>query len=78
MNAGDEYSVHSLVFIIVSVDWFSNPIYPSFCRSHDVNKSLNSSVMEYEQRVVIKFLTNESVDAHEIHTRLSAQPGEQT
>jgi hypothetical protein len=34
--------------------------------------------MEYEQRVIIKFLTNESVDAHEIHTRLSAQFGEQT
>jgi hypothetical protein len=34
--------------------------------------------MEYEQRVFIKLLTNESVDAHKIYTRLSAQFGEQT
>jgi hypothetical protein len=34
--------------------------------------------MESEQRVIIKFLTNKSVDAHEIHTRLSALFGEQT
>jgi hypothetical protein len=31
-----------------------------------------------EQRVIVKFLTNEFVDAHEIHTRLSAQFNEQT
>jgi hypothetical protein len=34
--------------------------------------------MEYVQRVIIKFLTNEFVDAGEIHTRLSAQFGEQS
>jgi hypothetical protein len=28
--------------------------------------------MEYKQRVVIKFLTNERISAHEISTRLSA------
>jgi hypothetical protein len=33
--------------------------------------------MEYEQRLIIKFLKNESVDAHEIHMRLSAQFGGQ-
>jgi histone-lysine N-methyltransferase SETMAR len=34
--------------------------------------------MEYEQTVIIKFLIKESADGHEIHTRLSAQFGEQT
>jgi hypothetical protein len=34
--------------------------------------------MECEPRLIIKFLTNESVDAHEIHTRPSAQFGGQT
>jgi hypothetical protein len=34
--------------------------------------------MEYEQRVIIKFLTNESVHAHEIHRRLMAQFSERT
>jgi hypothetical protein len=34
--------------------------------------------MEYEQRVTINFLTNASIDAHEIHMSLSAQFGEQT
>jgi hypothetical protein len=34
--------------------------------------------MEREQRVIIKFLTNESVDAHEIQMRLSAHFAEQT
>jgi hypothetical protein len=34
--------------------------------------------MEYEQRGIIKFLTNEFVNAHKIRTRLSAQFGEQT
>jgi hypothetical protein len=34
--------------------------------------------MEDEQRVIIKFLTNESVDAHEIYIGLSAQFGEPT
>jgi hypothetical protein len=34
--------------------------------------------MEYEQRIIIKFLTNESVEAHEIHMRLNAEFGAQT
>jgi hypothetical protein len=34
--------------------------------------------MEDEQRVIITFLTRESIDAQEIHTRLSAQFLEQT
>jgi hypothetical protein len=34
--------------------------------------------MEYWQKVIIKFLTYESVDAHENHMRLSAELGEQT
>jgi predicted alpha/beta-fold hydrolase len=34
--------------------------------------------MKYGQRVIIKILTNEPVDAHEIRTKLSAQFGGQT
>jgi hypothetical protein len=34
--------------------------------------------MEDEQRVITKLRTNKSVDAHEIHTRVSAQVREQT
>jgi hypothetical protein len=34
--------------------------------------------MEYKQKAIIKFLTSESVDAHKIHTRLSAEFDEQT
>jgi hypothetical protein len=32
--------------------------------------------MEYDQRVIIKFLWNEQIDAHEITHRLEAQFGE--
>jgi hypothetical protein len=34
--------------------------------------------MDNEQRVIIKFLTNQSVDPHKIHARLSAEFGQQT
>jgi hypothetical protein len=39
---------------------------------------LDCNVLEYEQKVITKFLTNESVDAHEIHARLNGQFPEQT
>jgi hypothetical protein len=44
-----------------------------FFWSHDVKGHCGISVMEYEQRMILKFLTNEQVDAHEISSRLSAQ-----
>jgi hypothetical protein len=34
--------------------------------------------MKYEQRVIIRFLTNEGIEADQIHVRLCAQFGEQT
>jgi hypothetical protein len=46
-------------------------------RSHDVERYLDYRVIEYKQRVIIKFLTSESVDTQEIHTRLRAQFSEQ-
>jgi hypothetical protein len=33
--------------------------------------------MEFKQRVIVKFLTNESLDANEIHAMLDARCGEQ-
>jgi hypothetical protein len=46
-------------------------------RLHDVKKCLDYRIMEHEQRVVIKFVANESV-AHEIHTKLNSQFAGQT
>jgi hypothetical protein len=46
-------------------------------RSRDVKRRLDGNIMEYEQSVIIKFLTNESVDAHEIPIGLSTQVAEQ-
>jgi hypothetical protein len=65
-------------YMIVSADSFSNRICTRFFRSPDVKRRLDSRVIEYEQGVIIKFVTLESVGAHEIRTRLSAQSGEQT
>jgi hypothetical protein len=78
MSAGEKCLVPTLVlchrfgrFLLKS------DLYEIF-RSHDAMRLLDSGAMEYEQRVIIKFLINEFIDAHEIHTRLSAQSGEQT
>jgi hypothetical protein len=65
-------------YMIISVNSFSNPIDPRFFRSYDVKRGLDDGVMEYEQGVVIKFLTDQFIDHHKIHTRLSAQFSEQT
>jgi hypothetical protein len=51
--------------------------YEIFC-SHDVKGRLDSCVMEYNQKIIVKFLANESVDTDEIHTRLITQFGKQT
>jgi hypothetical protein len=67
-----------IFYVIISADSFTNRIYPRFFRLHDVKKRLESSAMEYEQRVIIKFLTNESGDTHEIRGRLNAQFDEQS
>jgi hypothetical protein len=61
--------------MVASAGSFSSRIETRFFRSHDVKRHLDSSVMEYEERMIIKLLTNESVDAYKIHTRLSAQFG---
>jgi hypothetical protein len=66
------------LYMIASADTFSNRIGTRFVLLHDVKRRLDSGVMEYEQRLIIRFLTNEDVDAHEIHTILNAQFGEQT
>jgi hypothetical protein len=66
------------LLLVVSADSFSHRIDTKSFRSHDVKKRLDSRVMEYGQKAIIKFLTNESVDAHEIHMRLSAPFAEQT
>jgi hypothetical protein len=65
-------------YMIVSADSFSNQISTRSFRSHNVNKCLDYSVTEYEQRVTTKFLTNEFADVNEIHKKLSAQFGEHT
>jgi hypothetical protein len=65
-------------YMIVSADSFSNRTYTNFFRSHDLKRCLAEDVIENDQKAIIKFPTNESVDTHEICMRLRAQFGEQT
>jgi hypothetical protein len=64
--------------MIVPAGCFSNRIYLRFFLFHEVKKRFDCRVMECEQRLMIKFLTNESVNPHEIHMGLNTQFGEQT
>lgn len=64
-------------YMIVWADSFSNRVYTWVFWSHDVKRRLNSPVMESEQRAIIKFLTNESVDTHKIRMKLHARFGEE-
>jgi hypothetical protein len=55
--------VFGLIYILVSVSWTFRIL-----ESH----------MDYEQRVIIRFLQREGVAPDEIHTRLRAQFGDDT
>jgi hypothetical protein len=63
--------------VIVSADSFSNRSHARFFRSCNAKRHLDYCVMEQEQRMIIKFPRNESVDAHKIYMRRQAQFGEQ-
>jgi hypothetical protein len=68
----------SRFYMIALADSFSNWIYVRVFRSYDLKRRLNFSATECEQRVIIKFLTNQSVEANKIYMTLSAQFREQT
>jgi hypothetical protein len=69
---------HNIPFMLLKISpnldllRFYNPVFPSRTLKY-VDCTFR---MEYDQRIIIQFLHNEEVDAHEITRRLQAQFGD--